>query len=82
MKPAKIAMFAVVALCLLMFFRGKTSGFSLRESADAMIDVGMNGPVQKALTQDPACAGMKCKKPGQRATMVTDNMGVNKCQCS
>jgi hypothetical protein len=70
MKPAKIAMLAVVALCLLMFFRGNTSGFSLRESAEA------------ALTQDPACAGMKCKKPGQRATMMTDNMGVNKCRCS
>ena len=60
MKPAKIAMLAVVALCLLMFFRGKTSGFSLRESAEAAMDVGMNGPVQKALTQGPECAGTKC----------------------
>ena len=82
MKPAKIAMFAVVALCLLMFFRGKASGFSLREGAEAAINVGMNGPVQKVLTQDPACAGMKCKKPGQTAKMETDNTGVNKCRCS
>jgi hypothetical protein len=72
MKPAKIAMFAVVALCLLMFFRGNVSGYSLRESAEAAIDV-----VQKALTHDPACSGKKCNKPGQTAKMVND-----KCQCS
>jgi hypothetical protein len=53
-------MLAVVALCLLMFFRGNVSGFSLRESVEA------------ALTHDPACSGKKCNKPGQTAKMVND----------
>jgi hypothetical protein len=82
MKPAQIAMFAVVALCLLMFFRGKTSGFSLRESAEAAMDVGMNGVVQKTLAKGPECAGVKCRAPGQTAKKTMNSMGVEKCQCS
>jgi len=82
MKPAKIAMFAVVALCLLMFFSGKASGFSLRESAEAAMDVSMNGPVQKAIVKGPDCAGVKCRAPGQTAKKTMNSMGVEKCQCS
>ena len=86
MKPAKIAMFAVLALCLLMFFRGKVSGFSLRDSADAAIDMGMTaGPVTKVLesvVDANPCARTKCKGPGQTAKSVTNSKGVTKCQCS
>lgn len=68
MKPAKIAMFAVVALCLLMFFRGKVSGFSLREGAESAVSmaetVGAAPAVESIVYGSMNCAKCKGKRKG------------------
>lgn len=65
MKPAKLALIALAALCLLLLL-GRASGFSLREGAEGE-------PVD--------CSGVECSTPGQAAQPLTNSLGQTKCVC-